>query len=700
MLKLPLRRSAEDEPWTWLKEAPEPLATFVSPSCATASFGNVRRVDTRTIHDAVTSGDAEAVAAALYDHLRELGIDYDEPGYSADGPHSQHVRSPAEIAERGRATCLDLSLLFSALALDLNLRPIVVLLEGHALVAISRPEGYELEITRDTTIESMLGWIEDGDLIPVETTGLARGDGVDYGFDEAVRIGRQRIEDGRFESAIDPLRLHRDRGYRPRSCGRSRLSWAVPAAAAGSAMVVVGVMAGLQFTGDEPTTFGDETTGVVLLPSIEGPEDGPVAATAMTALFDDALRDDAAADDGPLGGAALADNVDGRALVDGSLDARQQAALQLATTTNASVVISPRLTLTNNRASVEFEAWLGNVDGAEELAGQELRFLFCGPPAGVTGNFSTVNDDSIALFSELADESGDQLGRVGDLLEAVADQRRFRYPAALDGLSGILDDYANGACSTAPGLALLYHMRGNIHVDLGEYDDARDDYDEALDLDGGFVRSELGLAEADLVEAVHRGCPGTGINVINQAIDRYVALDTGADESGTLPIKADVGLGRARACAARAVSQLGRDPQPSLRSAADTLDRALTSYESAIASEPDSRQLLVETAAIGYMERARVRQWLIDVGGSDMTEDDVLRDYREAAGTSERHWVLAEAQYNIAETCGRLGDTGCRQDAQAAGCDHVADARAALGDAELVASDDVERLAALLDCDT
>ena len=163
--------------WIWRKAEPTSLARFVNAACAADATPPVRLADGRTVHDAVVAGDRRDVIEALYAALTELGIDYDIERYTADGEHSQVVRSPPEIVDRKRATCLDLALLCSGLALDLTLRPILVVLEGHALIAVVNSE-FSLDVDPSTTADSLLGWIDQGYLIPLECTGAAQGTGL------------------------------------------------------------------------------------------------------------------------------------------------------------------------------------------------------------------------------------------------------------------------------------------------------------------------------------------------------------------------------------------------------------------------------------------------------------------------------------------------------------------------------------------
>jgi hypothetical protein len=78
------------------------------------------------------------IAEAIYDALLNQKIMYDTEAYTPQA-HHQKIRSPTDIllSYTKRATCLDLSVLFAGLCLANQLIPIVIVLNDHALVAIS-----------------------------------------------------------------------------------------------------------------------------------------------------------------------------------------------------------------------------------------------------------------------------------------------------------------------------------------------------------------------------------------------------------------------------------------------------------------------------------------------------------------------------------------------------------------------------------
>jgi very-short-patch-repair endonuclease len=119
------------------------------------------------------------------------------------------------LSERG-ATCLDATLLLASLLEAMGLRPIIVLLQGHAFLAVwliedRFPEGVVEDAARLRTL------IELGNIVAFETTIALGSDNRSRPFDHAVAAARQRLaDDQRFLAALDVAAL-RDDGIRPLS---------------------------------------------------------------------------------------------------------------------------------------------------------------------------------------------------------------------------------------------------------------------------------------------------------------------------------------------------------------------------------------------------------------------------------------------------------------------------------------------------
>lgn len=262
--------------WIWPKKNHVDLAGFVNAECAAAATPPLRLGDGRSINDAVESGDRHAVAAAIYELIAELQIDYDRAGYVA-GPQSvQRVRTPLEIVQQRRATCLDLTLLYAGMALNASLKPIVVLLDGHALPALVNVDDdyvHPLDATGQMPLEAIRAWIADERLLAVESTGAARGKALDYDFDQAMEIGREEVVSREIVAAIDPGHLQREGGIPIAEC--RVLS---PFRVAGLALILIvlvaaaGVGAFRILKSLEVPVFASEIDGIAVA-EIDGSED-------------------------------------------------------------------------------------------------------------------------------------------------------------------------------------------------------------------------------------------------------------------------------------------------------------------------------------------------------------------------------------------------------------------------------------------
>lgn len=144
------------------------------------------------------------VAEAIYRALAGRKVRYSAPLYSPDLA-LQEIRDPDTILDSsGVGTCLDLALLYAGAALGNDLLPLVVLLKGHALVAVATARGRR-KATESIRKTEEGAWVADGilrdaatlrklvdrgDYVLVECTGFSAGEGLP----ETVPEGRGRVE--------------------------------------------------------------------------------------------------------------------------------------------------------------------------------------------------------------------------------------------------------------------------------------------------------------------------------------------------------------------------------------------------------------------------------------------------------------------------------------------------------------------------
>lgn len=119
------------------------LGAFVTPN-APAVVGFLRKVaarhpDGRLVGYQGPRDQVESQVRAAYEALaNDAGITYVNSVITfdpEDGSGSQRVRLPRESLEEGSANCLDATLLFASLLEAMSLRPALVLVPGHAILA-------------------------------------------------------------------------------------------------------------------------------------------------------------------------------------------------------------------------------------------------------------------------------------------------------------------------------------------------------------------------------------------------------------------------------------------------------------------------------------------------------------------------------------------------------------------------------------
>ena len=130
--------------WGGLSSLPEILAAFVlpnHPAVAQILKGASDHLQ-RWTQDSSLSGyqtndgrRAALMAAACFTAIRDLKLRYINPPASFE-QEGQRVRLPGQILEEGMGTCLDVALLAAASLEQCGLHPLIVLLNGHAVVGV------------------------------------------------------------------------------------------------------------------------------------------------------------------------------------------------------------------------------------------------------------------------------------------------------------------------------------------------------------------------------------------------------------------------------------------------------------------------------------------------------------------------------------------------------------------------------------
>ncbi|OYD91166.1 hypothetical protein CDG76_28365 [Nostoc sp. 'Peltigera membranacea cyanobiont' 210A] len=220
--------------WKWSKADEKSLAQFVNEK----AFELLLKLPVNRFDLINTPQDRKELIKTIYETLLSLKIHYAHEKYQPE-KETQLIRTPSAIlSQPGEGTCLDLALLFCSICFGCDLLPLVIVIEGHALAAVSLNykrqndewnKAFEAErnlfnnnelFAGEEKREKLLGLINDGDYIAIECTGFAHSktlsdleqpeakkrekDG-SLQFDRAIDVGRQQLSNPKrpFKFAID-----------------------------------------------------------------------------------------------------------------------------------------------------------------------------------------------------------------------------------------------------------------------------------------------------------------------------------------------------------------------------------------------------------------------------------------------------------------------------------------------------------------
>lgn len=199
--------------WEWPKVDEKGLARFVTSEAVNWLALPVSRSDLAQHPDG-----RRRIVEAIYNALVEKKVRYaPEKYYPSDAV--QPIRTPAEILEAPReGTCLDLVALFCGLCLGNELLPLLIVIEGHALAAVSLTHGLREWAALDRQERELFErgpltdpghlheLVDGGAYLAIECTGFAQSkslpesvpeglgriDGI-LPFDRAVAAGREQL---------------------------------------------------------------------------------------------------------------------------------------------------------------------------------------------------------------------------------------------------------------------------------------------------------------------------------------------------------------------------------------------------------------------------------------------------------------------------------------------------------------------------
>ena len=204
--------------WKWSKVDHLGLARYVTPQAINLLRLSINRLDYAKSIDKNTGPPLskegrKKVVEEIYNALISKNIQYDIEQFQ-ESASTQIIRKPTEIIEApGVGTCLDLAVLFSGLCLGYELLPLLIVLEGHVLVAISlchdlsdwwkdrdSKKLFESGTPPNEKAKELLNLCNQNKYIAIECTGFAQSQRIS----KSVPEGIGRTEDGflTFERAV------------------------------------------------------------------------------------------------------------------------------------------------------------------------------------------------------------------------------------------------------------------------------------------------------------------------------------------------------------------------------------------------------------------------------------------------------------------------------------------------------------------
>lgn len=199
---------------------PESLAAFATPNhpalanIIVAASKYLQEWTGNSAFDGYQSEDpsrARLQAAALYYAIRDHGIVY--TGAPASFSAGQRVRMPDAVLEQHMATCLDFAVLYAAVLEAVSLRPLIILINGHAFAGVWLEEkSFPEIIVEDYTFLSKRCSAGVSEITVCECTTMSNDSEIT--FEQAEATGRGNLNMETFQYAVDVFRA-REGGIYP-----------------------------------------------------------------------------------------------------------------------------------------------------------------------------------------------------------------------------------------------------------------------------------------------------------------------------------------------------------------------------------------------------------------------------------------------------------------------------------------------------
>lgn len=232
-------RAAQDPGWEkWKKMEPHRLARYVDPENIADRFWTAPR--TGAVLRDVGGPRRLDLVGNLYAHLAAFALTYDPTrlDFTDANDSEQVVRSAAQVCEEG-GSCLDLSLIFAGLCEFAGLRPLLVVLREHTLVAVALDTGVADARQRSGRVPGeeellfrglgsidlgakarLLALVDRDAYVLVECTGVSSTGRLDgppgrLDFGTAVTAGHRQLLHGDLRALVDTTYFHLQRGHGP-----------------------------------------------------------------------------------------------------------------------------------------------------------------------------------------------------------------------------------------------------------------------------------------------------------------------------------------------------------------------------------------------------------------------------------------------------------------------------------------------------
>ncbi len=207
--------------WNGIKTLPETLAAFVTPNhpgiakIAQRASTILEEWTGNPSLDEYQSKNPDRVKkqmAAVFEAIAERKIIYSSTPASFE-ENGQRIRLCDSIFSQNMANCLDMSLLYASCLESIGIRPLIVIVKGHAFAGAWLEENsYADSVNDDASLLSKRTADGINEILLVEATSMNSGQ--ETSFDEAVMLANNHLEEKNFILSLDVKRA-RYGGIRP-----------------------------------------------------------------------------------------------------------------------------------------------------------------------------------------------------------------------------------------------------------------------------------------------------------------------------------------------------------------------------------------------------------------------------------------------------------------------------------------------------